>query len=612
MKPKDEDDDYEKIPINRENYIESLSNRYKNKADALQNEGIQNPVDEWNSPEINRKEKLDTDKARIKTRFDPEKKELEVRDNVGGMKPTVLKDRFMTFEDGEKDKDSKTRGSEGQGGAIFLAIGDKTEIETLHYETGERTTAEWTSDGYRKFDTGLNELDQPGTIFRVKNVHDDFVEQFKNFNEMEKLVRRYWQKTLQEDDVIISYQVRGYVEKRFEPYNLAEDNDEIEEIVTREDIDGVEKLEIIVFKEGHTRPDAFNKMLAMNVYGQTIEWKNLQDVHARDRVLAFAEVPELRGKDFPNHRGFRPVSEVREIKNQLKGAIQEKMDEYRDVTETSQEQDNLMNEAIDTVSELIEGTEFEEVVKGDEGGEGPVEPEEKDNIYPKSISIKDRDVEHGDTFKTSVMVENPKGQGYDCDVELEFLCPRDKIDEFEDQVIASTTLKEDMKVKANAKRLAGTHEFKIPDNDIDGRYRVRANVKTLYRKNPKIEGKTISIKVGEIDPKTTDIVQNGNDHGIEGTVLETSDRDEKSEISDGQLWLNASHPSFQKQVVGADDEDAWRDYVTINALRCLSDMLMREKVEKASDPDEVQDELAEVRKLSDKLEGKYSGDAVEI
>lgn len=588
----------EPTPLNRTNYVLSISDRYESKADGLQNEGNQNPFDAYDNRDIE-------GDLLIQHTVDPTNNWYELRDNAGGMSETVLKDKFMTFEDGTKINQTSTRGNQGQGGSVFLGVGSLVEIETM--KDGERTTARWTPEkrdfGFRD----LQSLTEDGTIIRVENIRDEYMEDLRNVDHMENLMRRYWQKSLERDDVTITYEVKGYGSRQITPKEF--DEDSITERKTITDIDGVEELEIIVFDE--KRPEPFGDLLALNIYGQTIDWKNPRNVYDRDRVLAFAELdPEFKDAEYPNHRGFKEKEnpKVKKTIRSCKDKIREVMDEYRDDPSGRLDSDQL-NEAKKIINSLINGTKLQEELFGSDGSEGPPkEPTEKNNLFPQNVSIPDRDKELGDSFEVGVDVKNPKGNGYACDIELKLMYPLSKLNEVEDEVIETKRIK-DLYVKGGKVEDTKPVDFTLPDDGIEGRYRIGVNVITKYRKNERIEGTTAWLTVGEDEDRSDPI---SNMKGINKPQGTEDEGDHKVMMSNNTPWINLNHPEFQNVLDDNRHKNAVRDYCVRNILTTLGDQLIEKRIEPEMDEEEVTEVVTKVRTEVDRIEGKQFSDEVEV
>lgn len=621
-------------PINLPNYVKQLSGRYDSKPDGAQNEGIQNPLDEFDSRD-------DKNHLKIKITYDPDEKTLEFRDNAGGMDRETLKSQFMTFEEGTKTRNTKTRGSQGQGGAVFLQLGnDVVEIETL--KDGERTSAKWTPER-RGFDYGFKQLDEEGTVIRVKEVKEKFDDSFKNFSEMERLIQRYWQSTLERDDVTITYEVVGFIEEReIEPFDIEsldiekEVEEENIEVLDRADYDDlpedvqekgkveIEKFHLYIFEE--ERPEVFKNVLAMNVYGQTIEWRMPQRVNSRHRVLAFAEVPDIRSLDYPSHRGFKDKKVPTEVKKRLSDLVREHTDELKDNTDTTEQQDEGIREARRKLNKHTEGTVFEELYDdfspdGDEepdenGTDGDIDNDEQENPYPIQGVIQERGTNpsFGDNLNLSVDVKNPKGQGYDVGLEIEFLYPLSKKQEVENELIDH--VEKEIYVKGNKVKNAGTFEFKIPENtEIEGRYRLRVKAHTEHKKTTETEQSTFYIEIGEDEENPSDDAKTSGSDKLDSIELGRAGGDWKASfkvIQDNrgrdrtQIWINATHPSFDRNV-NTKGKNQIRDYVYEASLLALSDHLSNIKVDEfPNKPEKLRNKLEEIQKDRDLMDADYS------
>lgn len=587
--------DTQKNDFNRSRYIKNLIDRYESDVpDGFQNEVIQNSIDAYDQRNIE-------EALQIEITIDPENNTLQVKDNAGGMTKKTL-ERFLTFEEGEKfGEDSETRGSRGQGGAVLLGLGELVEIETVH--NGNRTSAKWTVEDHAYGFKELQQLRTNGTIFRVKGVKDRYIEVLKNADYMQELIRKYWQKTLEREDVIIEYEVKGFGSKTIRPFVFNEEN--IQERVKRTDIEGVEELDMIVFKD--SRPKTFSRILALNVYGHTIEWKSPHRINSSHRVLAFAEAPELRDSEKPSHRGFKSTSTFRDTSNRIKDAIRSKMDEYRDLTKTSQSEDNEIQKEIEEINELIRKTDdVNKFFKDDEEGPGPGPSQDKDNCYPANITTRPENIGRGDKFEVGFDIKNPKGQGYDAKAEVEFLYPRSKIDEVEDQVIATAEMDEEVMVKAGKTKSVGTYQFEIPDTEIEGRYRIRVKVKTLYPKNTGTESTTGWIQVGEDQENPGGTPKRGL---IKSYNFTNGEPNWKREFSDSALYINVAHPRFLNEVKRSNDGDALRDYVSQAAFEALKEVIIEQRVEESDSVKEVSDKIEETNRRMDELESEHLNEA---
>lgn len=622
-------------PINLDNYIASLSSRYDSKPDGAQNETIQNALDEFDRND-------DKDKLLIQLYFDPELGIFEARDNAGGMSLDTLKKQYTTFEQGDKDQNTRTRGSEGQGGAVLLALGDYIEIETMR--DGDRSSARWTPTN-RGFNYGFQQLDEDGTIVRVVNVEDEYKEDLKNFSHMKRLIQRYWQEALKRDDVTVTYEVEGFIEEsEIEPVEM--DEDKIEKTVEKENIKVMEtnsddlpddvqekgyieidSFKLFVFEE--KRPEAFPDTLAMNVYGQTIEWRQPQRVNSKHKVVAFAEVPDIRSLDFPNHRNFKDKKAVKEVKKKLSQMVRNATEELRDNTETTEAQEEGIKEAVRQLNEKTEGTVFEQLYgdfdpdgneeQDEEGEEGQVDSE-PDHPYPSSCSIQERgeNPDFGDNLNADISVRNPKGVGYDVETTVEFLYPRSKTDEVEDELIDA--VRKDNYVKGNREKRVGTIEFKIPENqEIEGRYRIRIKSKTRYKKNVAEEQSTYYIEIGEDVSISNPGQKTSGPQRLDDISLGRADGDWKAKFNvteDGEhrIWINATHPAFDKEVVSRRSQEDILDYCFQCGITAFVDRLTGQKIdehEQSEDFNDLRDELDEIFLDRDKMEKSYAEDFAE-
>lgn len=577
----------DKTPVNVTESAKNISDRYEEGIlDGLQNETIQNSVDGF---EKNQKEgNIDKGKnLRIELVYDPKERKFEWRDNAGGMSEEILRDYFLSLSFKEKVPGT-FRGSRGEGAGVFMELGEYVGVETLHL--GQRSTGAWNCrNGKRDFNWSSNKLDINGTLVEVYNVKDRYADKLEDIDRFEKLVRRWWHKILERNDVEITYEVKGEEKRHITPLDLSGAEKLVRRNLKTEDGINVEKLEIFIFED--ERPAEFKRTLGVNIHEHTIDWTTPQGIPSHKRIVAFAEVPDLYEHEKPSHRGFRSNRVTRNARARIREAITEVAErEIEEVEEITQDMQSELEKMIDLYNQWVgensevfnfldsterkhsdsqdksQGEAEEEGRGNSQVGEPDTankhtekdsESEEEEMPHISLLSPGKRDFKRGDTVRLTTYLKNPIRTTYEnCSLSIALINPSgDQVDNIRETGI---------ELQSNQERQPKKEfKFDIPEDAEKGRYVVKGVLKSDKGYSSKSEWFRV-----EVDPQEWKSNVPTGGLGLDEAKLAEFDEDREPvdrdqaylDLEGGRILINMEHPSYDRALD--------RDELAFYSFRC--------------------------------------------